>query len=121
LTEDIFWSHPKRLQCEAILAGKKDKEGAVEYEFKDYKGGLRARNLASSETDKLINAQEPLTDLPPVRTLISPKLSWRTKKRLNKLLIGFQRHLSFRLQVALDISVLHQYLSPIMINYAPFY
>jgi len=30
------------LQCEAILAGKKDKEGAMEYEFKDYKGGLEA-------------------------------------------------------------------------------
>ncbi|KIM36572.1 hypothetical protein M413DRAFT_449109 [Hebeloma cylindrosporum] len=44
--EDIFWSHSQRLQCEAVLAGKKDKEGAIEYEFKDYKGtshGFAAR------------------------------------------------------------------------------
>jgi len=36
--EDIYWSQSTRLRCEAILAGRKGKEGFVEYEFKDYKG-----------------------------------------------------------------------------------
>ncbi|KDR77585.1 hypothetical protein GALMADRAFT_245735 [Galerina marginata CBS 339.88] len=44
--EDVFWAHSKRLEVEAILAAKKDKEEFVEYEFKDYKGtahGFAAR------------------------------------------------------------------------------
>lgn len=38
IEEDMMFSKPTRLHAEAVFAGRKGKEGFVEYEFIDYPG-----------------------------------------------------------------------------------
>lgn len=44
---DIFWSHSKRLQTEAILSGRNGTDKFTDYEFVDYQG-LLAHNYGFS-------------------------------------------------------------------------